>query len=249
MAGGNVLKKSLRFWPWLAAILSGILCTACFPPFNQTWLCWIALTPLIAAVWFSEKNSKRRRLHDLCLGYVAGIIFFTASFSWLGALGMLFENFWLHGLSLLLSIYLGLNFAFWSWFCGLQRPRAAATEAAMDTAAHPAASKWSSMLERARRPAPVPKTPWLRSTSNLRLAFLLACAWVAHEWIRGWLFTGFGGNGLSVALNANWRLIQIAEFTGVAGLSFMVVFANVMSLTTVTRLILQTRAQSMRPHY
>jgi apolipoprotein N-acyltransferase len=245
----NTLQKSLRFWPWLAAIVSGVLCTACFPPFNQTWLCWIALTPLIAAVWFSGKNSKRRWLRDLLLGYVAGVVFFTAAFSWLSALGTLFENFWLHGLSLLLSIYLGLNFAFWSWFCGLLRPPVVATVPAADAAARPVANKWSAMLERAGRPAPVPKTPWLRSTSNLRLAFLLACAWVAHEWIRGWLFTGFGWNGLGVALHANWPLIQIAEFTGVAGLSFMVVFANVIALTTVSRLILEARAQAMRPHY
>jgi apolipoprotein N-acyltransferase len=245
----NTLQKSLRFWPWLAAIVSGLLCTACFPPFNQTWLCWIALTPLIAAVWFSGKNSKQRWLRDLLLGYVAGVIFFTASFSWLGALGTLFENFWLHGLSLLLSIYLGLNFAFWSWFCGILRPPVVATVPAADATARPVANKWSAMLERAGRPAPVPKTPWLRSTSNLRLAFLLACAWVAHEWIRGWLFTGFGWNGLGVALHANWPLIQIAEFTGVGGLSFMVVFANVIALTTVQRLILEARAQAMRPHY
>jgi apolipoprotein N-acyltransferase len=83
----------------------------------------------------------------------------------------------------------------------------------------------------------------------LRLAFFIACAWVAHEWIRGWLFTGFGWNGLGVALHANWPLIQIAEFTGVSGLSFMVVFANVIALTTVRRLILEARAQAMRPHY
>jgi len=245
----NILQKSLRFWPWLAAIVSGVLCTACFPPFNQTWLCWIALTPLIAAVWFSGKNSKRRWLRDLLLGYVAGVIFFTASFSWLGALGTLFENFWLHGLSLLLSIYLGLNFAFWSWFCGLLRPPVVATVPTADATARPVANKWSAMLERAGRPAPLPKTPWVRSTSNLRLAFLLACAWVAHEWVRGWLFTGFGWNGLGVALHANWPLIQIAEVTGVGGLSFMVVFANVIALTTVRRLILEARAQAMRPHY
>ena len=188
-------------------------------------------------------------MRDLLLGYVAGVVFFTAAFSWLSALGTLFENFWLHGLSLLLSIYLGLNFAFWSWFCGLMRRPVVATVPAADATARPVANKWSSMLERAGRPTPVPKTPWLRSTSNLRLAFLLACAWVAHEWIRGWLFTGFGWNGLGVALHANWPLIQIAEFTGVAGLSFMVVFANIIALTTVSRLILEARAQAMRPHY
>jgi apolipoprotein N-acyltransferase len=245
----NTLRKLLQFWPWLAAILSGVLCTLCFPPFNQNWLCWIALTPLIAAVWFSGEDSKRRWLRDLSLGYVAGVIFFTAAFSWLGVLGTLYDNFWLHGLSLLLSIYLGLNFAFWSWFCGLLRPPVAATASAADIAAPPVADKWTSMLERAGRPAPIPKTPWLRSTSNLRLAFLLASAWVSQEWLRGWLFTGFGWNGLGVALHATWPLIQIAEFTGVAGLSFMVVFANVIALTTVRRLVLEARVHAMRPHY
>ena len=245
----NTLRKLLQFWPWLAAILSGVLCTLCFPPFNQNWLCWIALTPLIAAVWFSGEDSKRRWLRDLSLGYVAGVIFFTAAFSWLGVLGTLYDNFSLHGLSLLLSIYLGLNFAFWSWFCGLLRPPVAATASAADIAAPPVADKWTSMLERAGRPAPIPKTPWLRSTSNLRLAFLLASAWVSQEWLRGWLFTGFGWNGLGVALHATWPLIQIAEFTGVAGLSFMVVFANVIALTTVRRLVLEARVHAMRPHY
>jgi len=245
----NTLRKLLQFWPWLAAILSGVLCAACFPPFNQNWLCWIALTPLIAAVWFSGQNSKRQWLRNLLLGDVAGIVFFTGTFSWLGSLGTLFDNFWLHGLSLLLSVYLGLNFAFWSWFCGLLGPIAVATASATDATARSVTNKWSVMLQRARRTAPVPQSPWLRSTSNLRLAFLLACAWVAHEWLRGWLFTGFGWNGLGVALHVNWPLIQITEFTGVAGLSFMVVFANVIALTTVRRLILEARTHAMRPHY
>src|SRR6266852_3951079 len=97
-----------KFWPWVAAIISGVLCTACFAPFNQGWLCWIALTPLIVAIWFSGKDSKRRWLRDLLLGYVAGIVFFTGTFRWLGSLGTLFEDFWLHGLPLLLSLYLAM---------------------------------------------------------------------------------------------------------------------------------------------
>ena len=54
--------------------------SACFAPFDQAWLCWIALTPLLAAVWFSGANSKRRWLRDLSLGYVAGWRFSGASF-------------------------------------------------------------------------------------------------------------------------------------------------------------------------
>jgi apolipoprotein N-acyltransferase len=210
----NWLNKAPRFWPWLAAISSGLLATACFPPFDQSWLCWIALTPLIAAVWFSGRNSSRPWLRNLALGYVAGVVFFTATFSWFGSLGVLYENFWLRGLSLLLSIYLGVNFAFWSWFVGLTRPG-----------------------------------DFLTSWRNLLTAFLAAAAWVAHEWVRGWLFSGFGWNGLGVALHGNWLLIQIAEFSGVTGLSFAIAFANVIAVTTPLRLFREAQIHRVRPHF
>ena len=210
----EVIKKALRLWPWLASILSGLLCTSCFPPFNQSWLCWIALTPLITAVWFSGKNSKRRWLRNLLLGFVAGIVFFTATFSWLGQLGTLFENFWLHGLPLLLSLYLGIYFACWSWFVGLIRP-----------------------------------AEFVTSWRNLLAAFLAASGWVTHEWVRGWLFGGFGWNGLGVALHSNWPLIQVAELTGVTGLSFVIAFANVIAVTTPLRLFFEARTHRMRPHW
>lgn len=195
-------------------MLSGLLGIACFAPFNQSWLCWIALAPLVFAVWFSGENSKRRWLRNLLLGYVAGVVFFTGTFAWLGSLGILFDNFWLRGLSLLLSIYLGLYVAFWAWFVGLLAPRS-----------------------------------FLSSTRNLLIAFLAASAWSAQEWIRGWLFTGFGWNGLGVALHSNWALIQIAEFTGVTGLSFVLAFANIIAVTTPVRLFFEARNQQMRPHF
>ena len=44
-------------------------------------------------------------------------------------------------------------------------------------------------------------------------------------------------------------MIQIAEFTGVAGLSFLVAFTNVILLTTARRFILETQVRPMRPHY
>jgi apolipoprotein N-acyltransferase len=209
-----VIKNTLRFWPWLAAAATGLLCTACFPPFNQSWLCWIALTPLIAAVWFSGENSRRRWLRNLLLGYVAGIFFFTGGFSWLGALGDLYQNFFLHGLSFLLSLYLALYFAFWAWFCGLIKPKS-----------------------------------FTSSIRNLLIAFVGAAAWATHEWIRGWLFSGFGWNGLGVALHQNWPLIQITEFTGVAGLSFAIAFANLIAAAVPVRLFNETKTHRMQPHF
>ena len=238
----SALRKALPFWPWLAAIASGMLGTGCFAPFNQGWLCWFALIPLLAAIWFSGENSKRRWLRDLLLGYVAGVVFFTGTFGWLGSLGTLFEDFWLHGLPLLLSLYLAMNFAFWGWFCGLVRPS--------PTKMEPTKDKWNQMLERAGKPATaMPASSWLRSTNNLWRAFLLASAWSTHEWIRGWLFGGFGWNGLGVALWAKWPLIQIAEFTGVTGLSFVIAFVNVIAVTIPVRLFLEARTHRMRPHW
>jgi len=227
------MTKIRKLWPWLAAICSGLLYAACFAPFNLTWFCWIALTPLIAAVWFSGAESRRRWLRNLLLGYVAGLTFFWIVFSWLTTVTPLG---WF-----VLAFYMAIYFALWTWFCGLLRPR--------ERKKPIAASKWSQMLVRARTTAALTQSPWLKSTNNLMLAFLLAAGWTALEWLRGWVFSGFGWNGLGVALHANWPLIQIAEFTGVAGLSFLVAFVNVIILATGYRLILEARTHMVRPHF
>src|SRR6476660_5376568 len=108
--------KLLQFWPWLAAICSGLLYAACFAPFNLTWCCWIALTPLIAAIWFSGTESRHPWLRNLLLGYVAVLTFFWAVFFWLTTVTVLG---WF-----VLEFYMAIYFAMWAWFCGLLRPRA-----------------------------------------------------------------------------------------------------------------------------
>jgi apolipoprotein N-acyltransferase len=237
----NWLRKAAPVWPWLAAVSSGLLATACFAPFNQAWLCWFCLTPLIAAIWFSGNNSRRRWLRDLLLGYVAGLAFFWTVLSWLTTVTVLG---WF-----VLQFYMAIYFAAWGWFCGLVRPPVISAVPAASSTARERANKWSTMLSRAGRIAPPPRSPWLKSRHNLLLAFLLASAWTMLEWLRGWVFSGWGWNGLGVALHRNWLIIQIAEFTGVAGLSFAVAFANVIGLTMVRRLILEVKLQRMRPHY
>jgi apolipoprotein N-acyltransferase len=227
------MKEIAKLWPWLAAICSGFLYAACFAPFNLIWFCWIALTPLIAAVWFSGAESRRLWLRNLLLGYVAGLTFFWTVFSWLTTVTVLG---WF-----VLEFYMAIYFALWAWFCGLLRPREGKKRAA--------ARKWDQMLIQARTATAPTQLAWVKSTNNLVLAFLLAAGWTTLEWLRGWVFSGFGWNGLGVALHSNWPLIQIAEFTGVAGLSFMVAFANVIILTTGYRLILEARARVMRPHF
>src|SRR5207237_1875664 len=73
--------------------------------------------------------------------------------------------------------------------------------------------------------------------------------WTTLEWLLGWVFSGFGCNGLGVSLHYNWTLIQIAELTGVAGLSFLFAFVNVIILTTAYRLVVEARTRVMRPHF
>ncbi len=216
--------KLPRFWPWLAAILSGLLCTGCFAPFDQGWLCWIALTPLLTAVWFSGEKSKRRGRRDLALGFVAGCAFFLTAFFWLTTVT---GPGWF-----LVSLYMATYYAIFGWFCGIVRPIFNSIPLALGEALN------------ARR-----HFPWLNSFHNLGLALVVAAAWVTHEWLRGWVITGFPWNGLGVALHRNWPLIQIAEFTGMAGCSFLVAFANVILVASVRRFAIETRIKPVRPHY
>ena len=115
MSEDSPIRSWLKLWPWLAAVLTGVLTTLCFAPFEQTWFCWLSLTPLLAAVWFSGEGMKRRWLRDLLLGYIAGVVFFWGVFSWLHTVTV-------PGL-ILVGLYMGVYFAIWSWLAGLVRPR------------------------------------------------------------------------------------------------------------------------------
>ena len=213
------LSRVAALWPWACAALSGFLLALCFPGWDQGWLVWIALTPLIAAVWLSPAPSRSRRpwLRHALLGYVAGLVFFPITFYWLGSpLAALFKNPWLICLPPLLATYMALYFAFWAWFIGL---------------------------------LPRGDTAFLSSGRNLLIAFVAASAWVAQEWTRGWLLGGFGWNGLGVALHQNLALIQIADLTGLPGLSFVVSFVNVIALITVRRFIAEIGRIRLRPHW
>jgi apolipoprotein N-acyltransferase len=250
----RLLQLLRRLWPWLAAIASGLLYAGCFPPYNYDWLCWIALTPLLAAIWFSGEKSKRRWARDILLGYIAGVSFFWSVFSWLQTVTV---PGWL-----LVGAYMALYLALWSWLCGLLRPglrtlREKAIEGVdavtrrlneKYAAARGASVDFATVTEPAPD-SPARRSPWLSSINNLRLAFLLAAAWVAQEWLRSVVFSGWGWNTLGTALHAQLVLIQIAEFTGIAGLSFMVAFTNVIMVATVRRFILETQVKPMRPHF
>ena len=183
-----------------------MLLALCFAPWKLTPLAWVALGPLICAVWFS-REAVRPGLRAAQLGYVAGLVFFTMVFYWLSALAVLFAEPWLYTLPLLLALMLGCYVAFWAWF-----------------------------LARILAPASGQRL-FRNSWSNLATGALAAAAWVAHEWVRGWLFSGIGWNDIGVTLHGDLPMIQIADITGAAGLSWLVAFVNVMFVIVVRRIL------------
>lgn len=64
-------------------------------------------------------------------------------------------------------------------------------------------------------------------SGEILMTFGLAGLWVVLEWIRSWIFTGFPWNLLGASQWQNYSLIQICEYTGIYGVSFMVILINI----------------------
>jgi apolipoprotein N-acyltransferase len=65
------------------------------------------------------------------------------------------------------------------------------------------------------------------SALNPYLIFFAPSLWVSLEWLRGHLFTGFGWALLGYSQYRALYTIQIADITGVYGVSFLIVMTNV----------------------
>ncbi len=246
-------RRWLTAWPWLAALGSGLGLVLCLAPWDQEWLCWLALTPLVAAVWFApdlttaagppgrtwrarlSRWRQRRIVRCFLLGYVCGLVYIWGAFYWLRTVTV---PGWF-----ILGPYMACYPAVWSVFVGaLASPGTIpATPPLRQTSHAGGLFVWN--------PPPASGSRLLRSRWNLWFAFLAAASWVGLEWVRGWMFSGFGWNDLGIALHANLPFIQIAEYTGVGGLSFLAAFVNVIVVATVARFVLEVRAHRIRPHF
>lgn len=214
----------------MAAVASGVLLQLCFAPADVGGLAFVALIPLLMAVWIPQ-GKKRAGLRRFGLGYVTGLVFFTGTFYWLAELAPLFRSPMLNGLPFLLALYLALFPAAWAWLAG-----------------------WIAGAHFRPLPPPDPLAPFerpalLKSSRNLAIAIFTAASWTALEWVRGWLLSGFGWNKLGEALHTELPLIQLAEFTGVGGLSFLLVMCNAIGLITVLRVRAEIGRIRLRPHF
>lgn len=244
-----------RWWPLVAALTSGGLATLCFAPWDEEWLCWLALTPLLAALWSLEGDvpeadvlpgqaarfrwfrrlAGKRWARGVALGYAAGLVFFWGAFYWL---------YQVTGIGwFILPFYMAMYFAAWGGFMAtVGRP-------ADGRAVVAAPVRFSAASSVFRTPEPASTSPLLRSRWNLWFAFLGAATWTGLEWVRGWMFSGFGWNDLGVALHGNVAFLQIVPWTGVGGLSFLAAFVNVIAVATVRRFTLEVRTHRIRPHF
>ncbi len=200
-----------RALPWLLALLSGFLLGLSYPPFGLGDLCWVALIPLVWALWFCPSAKRRDWLRTAGLGYTSGLVFFAMSAYWLTSLT--WPGY------VLLVFYFAIYFAAWALF--------AKTLIAGTTS----------------------QDCWLGSLHNLRRCILASCAWVTLEYLRGIIFPAFGWNGLGITQHANIALIQIADITGIGGISFLIAMTNLMLAATIKRLQLELRRGARRPHY
>jgi apolipoprotein N-acyltransferase len=188
------------FWMRIAAAaVSGVLVAGLFPPFSMAVMAWVAMVPLLAALW--SVDGKRAGWRGFLFGWLAGVVSFGIQFSWLGIvspLGMV-----------VLPFYLG---TFWGAFGAF-----AAT----------LGNPWRGEKRAGRA----------ECARSLRLAFCHGAVWAGLEWLRGWLFTGFGWNGLGVAFHETRAIAQAADLLGVAGLSMLLVFFQAVLVQFVRRMM------------
>lgn len=205
--------SSLVFWRNAAAVLSGLLLSAAYPPLCWDLLAWVALTPLIFA---PQPRAWRQRLFT---GYLFGYTHCASSLLWLNEVGF--------GAGWLLAAYCALYPMLWyALLCAL--------------------------LDRLKdlRADHLPGASLLYIASPVRLALVAvagAAAWTALEWLRATLLTGFPWNQLGISQFQRTGLIQLAAWTGVYGVSFIVAFTNLALAVEATHIAWMLLARRRHP--
>jgi len=194
-----------------------------FPPHHAGDLVWVVFIPLLVALWTLEE--KRRKRSAVLLGFLTGLAFFLLNLAWLRTVS---DAGWLA-----LSCYLACFPALWAMF---------------------AATLGNPWRTEAGDPSIIPmpglaEKRWAVSFRSLRYAFACAAVWTGLEWLRGWLFTGFGWNTLGVAFHETPVIAQAADLFGAGALSILPIFLQGVIVQAARRLGRGAREGKLRPHY
>lgn len=203
----------------LAALASGGGMALLFPPFDVGDLVWVVFIPLLVALW--TLGEKRKKRTAALLGFLTGIAFFLPNLAWLRTVS---GAGWVA-----LSFYLACFPALWAVF---------------------AATLGNPWRESAIIPMPgLAEKRWAVSFRSLRFAFACAAVWTGLEWLRGWLFTGFGWNTLGVAFHETPVIAQAADLFGAGALSILPIFLQAVMVQAGRRLARGAREGKLRRHY
>jgi apolipoprotein N-acyltransferase len=182
---------------YATAALGGLLWAAAFPNFNVAGLGWVAPGIILFAALGANGATVFR------LGFAAGFVHHLVALYWL-----LFIPYPVGAVAgwLALSAFLSLYPATWAWLCWRCLP------------GRPAASGAGSWVEAA--------TGFAATSLPQRIAWSLLCAivWVALEMVRSRFLSGFPWNLLGASQYRMTPLIQLAAWTGVYGISFLMVW-------------------------
>jgi apolipoprotein N-acyltransferase len=220
-SGRNTLRA-------LAAVASGLGMSLLFPPFRAGDLVWVVFIPVLSALW--SLGPDRRKLAAGLLGFLSGLAFFLPNLAWLRTVS---DAGWIA-----LSLYLALFPALWAIFAAtLGNPWREPPPLSQD-----------GRIVRMPSPEEVGGR-WAVSMRSLRIAFSCATVWTGLEWLRGWLFTGFGWNTLGVAFHETPVIAQSADLLGAGGLSILPLFLQCVIVQVGRRLARGVRSGSLRTHY
>ncbi len=178
------------------AALAGLMLAATYPPLELEFLAWFWPLPILLT---PVSRMKRWRMLN---GYALGVAIFLPSLWWLNTIGF-------HA-----GLVLGLACAVFplGWY--------------LITA---------SILQRLTpKPNPAQQTPTtpeqsvLATTRLSPLRYILltvfsAAAWIAMEWIRSWILTGFPWNHLGTSQWQNPTMLSLLPWTGIYGPGFLMV--------------------------
>ncbi len=198
--------RNLKF----VIVFSGILLVLPFSLLNLEWVVWFALVPLLIATL--RVNAR----DSFVLGYLCGVVWNTGSLFWMHV----YDPLVLPLVVLILSFYpalfcLGLNV-----FC---RGRIHPTQNDLVNQASLRGMKSQSNLSFLDC-CVVPNA--FGTSRNDRMMWAAPLLWVSLEYVRSLGFLGFPWNSLGYSQYRQISVIQMAEFTGVFGVSFLIVFVN-----------------------
>ena len=184
---------------YLAACGWGVVASFVFPPVGFSHLAWVVFIPLL---WVAS----RLRYRIWGIGYCFGFAYFAANLWWLRTVFSP-APFFISGLC-----------AFYPALWLVISHRLLRNLALSDASLHP--------LYEQNPPDSIPLLRLSRAKQCL-LAFLLAFLWCGLEWVRSWFLSGFPWNLFGVSQWQTMWLLPVCRYTGVYGISFLLLFVNV----------------------